>query len=72
MFENKIPVMEDLDGSENTRIVNKGSDSKEETSTDYHMYENVYFAFIDVLGFKQTFDENREDSAKEFADGYKD
>lgn len=28
-----------------------------ESETDYTKVENVYFAFIDVLGFKKTFDE---------------
>lgn len=37
---------------------------------DYSMHENVYFAFIDVLGFKQAFDENREDPKKRFAERY--
>ena len=37
---------------------------------DYPMHENVYFAFIDVLGFKQAFDENREDPQKRFAQKY--
>lgn len=38
----------------------------------YPMHENIYFAFIDVLGFRQTFDEHRKDPKKTFAKGYED
>lgn len=41
-----------------------------EVMEDYPMHEDVYFAFIDVLGFKQVFDENREDPKKRFATKY--
>lgn len=37
---------------------------------DYPMHEDVYFAFVDVLGFKQAFDENRKDPKKQFAKHY--
>ena len=32
----------------------------------YIQHDNVYFAFIDILGFKQAYNENREDSARIF------
>lgn len=38
---------------------------------DYSYREPVYFAFIDVLGFKKTFDDNREKNGNEFADKYR-
>ena len=41
-----------------------------ESIEEYSMRENVYFAFIDVLGFKQAFDENRKDPNKRFAKSY--
>ena len=41
-----------------------------EVIEDYPLHEDVYFAFIDVLGFKQAFDENREDPKKRFATKY--
>ena len=41
--------------------------SPSEVIEDYPMHEEIYFAFIDVLGFKQAFDENREDPEKRFA-----
>ena len=37
---------------------------------EYIKKDNVYFAFIDVLGFKQTFEENRENKHEEFAKKY--
>ena len=36
----------------------------------YPRHRNIYFAFIDVLGFKQTFDENRENPRSHFAKDY--
>ena len=38
----------------------------------YPMHNNIYFAFIDVLGFQQTFDEHRKDPTKQFAKDYED
>lgn len=43
-----------------------------ESQKGYPMYDNIYFAFIDVLGFRQTFDEHREDPKKQFAKDYAD
>lgn len=39
---------------------------------DYSFHKSVYFAYIDVLGFKQAFDDNRKDPQKQFAEAYKD
>ena len=39
---------------------------------NYDFYKSVYFAYIDVLGFKQAFDDNRKDPQKQFAEAYKD
>lgn len=38
---------------------------------DYQPMPSVYFAFIDILGFKKTFDDNRDKEGNEFADKYK-
>ena len=47
----------------------KGRQVQESSQKGYPIYNNIYFAFIDVLGFRQTFDEHREDPSKEFAKG---
>ena len=39
---------------------------------NYDFHSSVYFAYIDVLGFKQAFDDNRKDPKKQFAEAYKD
>jgi hypothetical protein len=44
---------------------------QEKTTADYTQWESVYFAFVDVLGFKQTFDENRKNPSGEFAKSFK-
>ena len=58
-YKNPIPMLTDAS-------IGKPS----EVTEDYPMHEDVYFAFIDVLGFKQAFDENREDPQKRFATKY--
>lgn len=65
-YTNPIPILPD--------DINPQSDTKaqNEIKENYPRYDDVYFAFIDVLGFKQTFDDNRGDSNKEFAQGYED
>lgn len=44
----------------------------EETESDYTRMNEVYFAFIDVLGFKKTFDDIRISEKEAKADKYKD
>ena len=44
----------------------------EETSFDYTYKEKVYFAFIDVLGFKQTFEDIKTSSESTRADKFRD
>ena len=51
-------------------LTNASTKRSGEVVEDYPMHEDVYFAFIDVLGFKQAFDENREDPQKRFATKY--
>lgn len=43
-----------------------------ESETDYTKVENVYFAFIDVLGFKKIFDDIRISEVQAKADKYRD
>lgn len=45
--------------------------SNEETSPDYTFKEKVYFAFIDVLGFKQTFEDIKTSSEPNRADKFR-
>lgn len=63
-YQNPIPILPDNPPEP------KRKPAKRKIATDYQMKEEVYFAFIDVLGFKQTFDENREDPKKRFAQNY--
>lgn len=45
---------------------------KIENESDYIQLNEVYFAFIDVLGFKKTFDDIKISKEKEIADKYRD
>lgn len=45
---------------------------KEEIVSDYTRMEEVYFAFIDVLGFKKTFDDIRISKEDDMAEKYRD
>jgi len=52
----------------------EGADStaqQEKPVAEYTLMKNVYFSFVDVLGFKQTFDENRRNPDDEFAKSFK-
>lgn len=44
----------------------------EEPVSDYTRMDEVYFAFIDVLGFKKTFDDIRISKEEDVADKYRD
>lgn len=60
-YENPIPDLEDeLDIS------------RTEREPDYVQMEEVYFAFIDVLGFKKTFDDNKISKEPDIAAKYRD
>lgn len=37
---------------------------------EYDAHNDMYFAFIDILGFKQTFDDNRDEKDQSFASKY--
>ncbi len=43
---------------------------KASDSSEYVPHSNMYFAFVDVLGFQQTFEEHRNDETTEFAQRY--
>lgn len=63
-YQNPRPILPDHLPEQKSRS------AKSKIVSGYQMKEEVYFAFIDVLGFKQTFDENREDPKKRFAQNY--
>lgn len=76
-YENPIPSVED----EKDNLITK-ENNYEDTADDYVHKEDMYFAFIDVLGFKKTFEDIRimsqiQDTdpknriVDEFADKYK-
>ena len=44
---------------------------QEKVIAEYTQMKNVYFAFVDVLGFKKTFDDNKENPNIEFASAFK-
>ena len=46
--------------------------SKTESESDYVQMKEVYFAFIDVLGFKKTFDDIKISKEPDIADKYRD
>jgi len=60
-YHNPIPEIEDQ----------KKYESSSKCENDYKEIKPVYFAFIDILGFKKTFDDNRNSEGTEFTNGYK-
>lgn len=69
-YKNPIPSLDD----DSQKAIEKREFEPEKN--DYTFKESVYFAFIDVLGFKKAFDDNRQkdDSQKEdhFAEKFRD
>ena len=63
-YKNPIPVLAD------NAFADRRNMRSSPQAEGYPKHENIYFAFIDVLGFKQTFDENRENPKSPFAKGY--
>lgn len=61
-YKNPTPILHD---EQSDRLI-----VQENLAAEYTPYKNVYFSFIDVLGFKQTFDDNKENI--EFASSFKD
>lgn len=68
VFQNPKPVLFDQVVDDTTLIT--PSDTSQDTST-YQEYADVYFAFIDVLGFSKTFEDNRENPTTEFAQKFR-
>lgn len=60
-YSNPIPDL--ADEIENTSV---------ESESDYTPMNEVYFAFIDVLGFKKTFDDMKISKEKDIANKYRD
>lgn len=67
-FQNPKPVLFDQVVDKTPSII--ASELPQECST-YQEYDNVYFAFIDVLGFSKTFEDNRENPSSEFAQKFR-
>lgn len=64
-YKNPVPGLpEDMPSS-------KGKRERGTSQKGYPRHDNIYFAFIDVLGFRQTFDKHRKDPTQ-FAKGYED
>lgn len=65
VYKNPIPMIDDE--------ANNKNDLQTETQNElqYDLIEPVYFVFLDILGFKKTYDDNRNNEGMEFADGYK-
>jgi hypothetical protein len=60
-YVNPEPKIDDID-----------TDLEEAVVSDYTRMDEVYFAFIDVLGFKKTFDDIRISKKEDVADKYRD
>lgn len=78
-LENGLNLMEEsfeqTNSDPNEELAKNDDNIEDESSNgDYSEIENVYFAFIDVLGFSKTFGAGVKDKdrKKELADGYKD
>lgn len=67
-YKNPLPSVDDETVQFSKLKERKTEDSSE---NDYTIKKLVYFAFIDVLGFKKTFDDNRKNDADDFADKYR-
>ena len=69
-YSNPIPSFDDeLDVPESK---DKNEIQKAESESDYIQMNEVYFAFIDVLGFKKTFDDIKISKEKDIANKYRD
>lgn len=71
-YKNPIPSVD----NKNTQFSNGEAEVSvkkhdENLENDYISRDLVYFAFIDVLGFKKTFDDNRQNNKDDFADKYR-
>lgn len=62
-YKNPKPILPD---EQSDRLI-----EQENLTSEYTPIKDVYFSFIDVLGFKQTLDENRGKSDIEFATSFK-
>jgi hypothetical protein len=60
-YKNPVPRVDDIEREDNETQI----------EVDYNIIEPIYFVFIDILGFKKTYDDNRNSKGMEFADGYK-
>lgn len=67
-YSNPVPNFDD----EFEDLIDKSGNSKTENESDYVQMSEVYFAFIDVLGFKKTFDDIKISKEKDIADKYRD
>ncbi|MCH5271156.1 MAG: hypothetical protein J1E83_10460 [Lachnospiraceae bacterium] len=63
-YQNPIPNVENDAKIENVKNV--------EFADDYSECKVVYFAFLDILGFKKAFDDNRQKNDSEFAEKFRD
>jgi len=70
-YQNPKPILFDEEAEESVVVSSDINDNAPQIS-DYSPHDDIYFVFIDVLGFSQTFDEHRKDTEKEFAKKYKD
>jgi len=61
VYKNPVPTVDDIEKEDNEALF----------EADYNIIEPIYFVFIDILGFKKTYDDNRDSKGREFADGYK-
>lgn len=71
-YKNKIPTVDEDEQTEEAKKVEKTeSVVSNDTGDDYTEKKAVYFAFIDILGFKKAFDDNRIKQTSEFAEKFR-
>lgn len=67
-YTNPIPKL----SQRPNEVPQKGNKYASQIIEDYREYSHIFFAFMDVLGFKQAFDENRDAPSAKFAKEYAD
>lgn len=68
-YENPIPELEEEIVVQNVKKIERIKDYEE--SKDYEEHQCVYFAFIDILGFKKEFDDNKDSENTEFSEKFR-
>lgn len=63
-YKNPIPLVDD-------EVKNNNEEGKISNEDDYSHKKDVYFAFIDVLGFKKAFDDHKTNQERDYVDQFR-